>query len=78
MTAPTIYRRTTIDGEATLSGLLDIVAKISQVAPQSAEIVEVQPFFEHQYDENGVCDETQEPEMRLAFTVQWDPKEEES
>jgi len=70
MTAPTIYRRTTIEGEATLSGLLDVVAKISQVAPQSAEIADVIPFFGTPDDEPA-DDEEQMPVMHLAFTVQW-------
>ncbi len=83
MTTPTVYRRTTIDGEATLSGLLDVVAKISQVAPQSAQIVQVAEFYScpeeaHAAEELGLEPPDHEPVAYLAFSVEWDPEEEES
>lgn len=81
MTTPTIYRRTTVDGEATLDGLLDAVAKISQVAPPSAQIVQVAEFFAcpeeaHAAEEMGLEVPEHEPTAYLAFTVEWAEEEE--
>lgn len=74
--APVVYKRVTVDGAATLDGLVDVIAKISSIAPQSASIVTVIDFFDcggHDDDNHEQCD----PKPHLSFTCEW-PEEDQS
>lgn len=76
---PIVYRRVTVEGPATVSGLLDAVAQISAIAPQSAEIVQVAQLYGCPLDEDEDAPEDHEcePEMCLSYTVEWSKEDEE-
>lgn len=79
MTTPTVYQRTTVETEATVDGLLDAVAKMTQVAPPHAAIVDISNYYGCpdevlEADELGLEIPEHEPTEYLAFVIEWDQK----